>query len=174
MHPCRTDIGILSFIPVPIIWKVKIPLRQKIQVALLLCSGLFIIAAAIIRCVSSIQHIRSIDTAGVWAIRETFVTIIVINAPCIKPLFSSCPSNETKNGRFELRNEGGDDAYDGRASDASSQVQIVDEAMDGEMDTEIKVTTRVVVETRESRPHSKNETRTYAVVAGAGWDNGDC
>jgi hypothetical protein len=174
MQTYRTDIGILSFIPVPIIWKIKIPLRQKILVALLLCSGLFIIAAAIIRCVSSIQQIRSIDTAGVWAIRETFVTIIAINAPCIKPLFSSSPSNEARNGGFKLRNGGGDDAYEGRVSEASSQVQIVNEAVDGEMDTGIKVTTMVVVDTHDSRPQSKNDTRTYVVAAGAGWGNIDC
>lgn len=78
----------MAFIPAPILWKAQIPLRRKLLVALLLFSGVFIVAAAIIRCVMSVGDIRHIGTSGVWAIRETFVSICAVNAPAIKPLFS--------------------------------------------------------------------------------------
>jgi hypothetical protein len=64
--------------------------------------------AALLRCVLSLQSINSINTSTIWAIRETvrplppkqpsvsgekltrqFVALIAVNAPCIKPLFSS-------------------------------------------------------------------------------------
>ncbi|OJD29680.1 sedlin protein [Diplodia corticola] len=83
-----TDVGLMAFIPAPILWKAQIPIRRKLLVALLLFSGIFIVAAAIIRCVMSVGEIRRIGTSGVWAIRETFVSIFAVNAPAIKPLFS--------------------------------------------------------------------------------------
>ncbi|KAH7030491.1 hypothetical protein B0J12DRAFT_732352 [Macrophomina phaseolina] len=83
-----TDIGLMAFIPAPILWKAQIPIKRKLMVAVLLFSGIFIVVAAIIRCVMSVNDIRRIGTSGVWAIRETFVSIFAVNAPAIKPLFS--------------------------------------------------------------------------------------
>ncbi|KAB2572664.1 Sedlin [Lasiodiplodia theobromae] len=83
-----TDIGLMAFIPAPILWKAQIPLKRKLLVALVLFSGIFIVAAAIIRCVMSVSDIRHIGTSGIWAIRETFVSLFTVNAPAIKPLFS--------------------------------------------------------------------------------------
>lgn len=58
-------------------------------IGVLLCGGIFIMAATLLRCILSLQDIKQIDTSTIWAIRETFVAIIAVNAPCIKPLFSS-------------------------------------------------------------------------------------
>ncbi|KNG49332.1 sedlin protein [Stemphylium lycopersici] len=164
-----TDIGILCFIPVPIIWKVQIPAKQKILVSLLLCSGLFIITAAIIRCVLSIQNIRSIDTSGVWAIRETFVTIIAINAPCIKPLFSSSAVKSHKSSVYELkdRHKNGSDEYmDGsRNSATGSQVKIIPHAADEEKDPGINVTTMVTVQRHDTEQNLDDDVHTCSVAA---------
>ncbi|KAF2848981.1 hypothetical protein T440DRAFT_534498 [Plenodomus tracheiphilus IPT5] len=186
-----TDIGILAFIPIPLIWKVKIPVRQKILVALLLCSGLFIIAAAIIRCVLSIQNIRSIDTSGVWAIRETFVTIVAINAPCIKPLFSSSSrggsggggssNTAAHSGSYKLRSRqraGGSAVYDeddddARGSDADSQVKIISDSQargDGDrLQDKINVTTMVTVQRHDTELGEFEEPHSYSVAAGSGY-----
>ncbi|KAI1853050.1 hypothetical protein JX265_012806 [Neoarthrinium moseri] len=43
----------------------------------------------LLRCVLSLQNIEAINTYPIWAIRETFVAIIAVNAACIKPLFSN-------------------------------------------------------------------------------------
>jgi hypothetical protein len=165
----------LCFIPVPIIWKIRIPIRQKILVGLLLCSGLFIIAAAIIRCVLSIQNIRSIDTSGVWAIRETFVTIVAINAPCIKPLFhSSSPKNHQAAGyALKPRQRIGSDDYtpDDTDSATGSQVKMVLDSLEEEKDKEdvINVTTVVTVQTHPidvAEPVS-NDAQVFRVASNA-------
>jgi hypothetical protein len=159
---------------VPIIWKVKIPIRQKLLVALLLGSGLFIIAAAIMRCVTSIQHITHIDTAGVWAIRETFVTIIAINAPCIRPLFGGAKDPAGKAG-FKMRDRPtGGDSYYGRGSESgSSQVKIVGECdEEEELGNRINVTTMVAVDNRHIEELTKEDAHAYLVAAGKGWEDG--
>jgi len=83
-----TDVAIVA-IPMPLLWKVKLPLGRKIAIGILLCSGVFIIVASLLRCVLSLQSIQGINVSTIWAIRETFVGIIAVNAAAIKPLFSA-------------------------------------------------------------------------------------
>ncbi|KAL4789398.1 hypothetical protein BDV19DRAFT_374187 [Aspergillus venezuelensis] len=83
-----TDAILLS-IPLPLLAKVRLQLRRKLVIGVLLCGGIFVMAATLLRCILSIQDISSINNSTIWAIRETFVAIIAVNAPCIKPLFSS-------------------------------------------------------------------------------------
>ncbi|KAJ0365770.1 hypothetical protein COL26b_011953 [Colletotrichum chrysophilum] len=45
--------------------------------------------AALLRCILSLKDIDGINVSTIWAIRETFVGIIAVNAACIRPLFSS-------------------------------------------------------------------------------------
>lgn len=106
-----TDFALLC-IPLPLLWKVQIPITRKLAIGVLLCSGIFIIVAAILRCVLSLESIEGINVSTIWAIRETvdqppfpihsisfslqqpltflpqFVGIIAVNAACIRPLFS--------------------------------------------------------------------------------------
>ncbi|RGP80918.1 hypothetical protein FLONG3_968 [Fusarium longipes] len=100
-----TDIFIVS-IPVPLLWAVKLSVKRKMLIGVLLCSGVFIIVATLLRCIFSLQQvpflanpisvlltsyrdIQGINTSTIWAIRETFVAIIAVNAAAIKPLFSA-------------------------------------------------------------------------------------
>ncbi|GAB1218289.1 hypothetical protein ATERTT37_007543 [Aspergillus terreus] len=73
----------------------------KLVIGILLCGGVFVMVATLLRCILSLQSIDSINTSTIWAIRETFVAILSVNAPCIKPLFSSTvwlgSSRETSN-----------------------------------------------------------------------------
>ena len=82
-----TDLCILA-IPIPLLWKVRIPIGKKIVIGLLLCSGLFVITAAIIRAVLTMGNAEEINNADIWGIRETFVSVIAVSAPAIRPLFS--------------------------------------------------------------------------------------
>ncbi|KAE8350546.1 hypothetical protein BDV28DRAFT_138925 [Aspergillus coremiiformis] len=84
-----TTDGILVCIPIPLLAKVRLALTRKLIIGLLLCGGVFVMVATLLRCILSLQSINSINTSTIWAIRETFVAIIAVNAPCIKPLFSS-------------------------------------------------------------------------------------
>ncbi|KAF7155856.1 hypothetical protein CNMCM5623_008736 [Aspergillus felis] len=102
--------AVLVSIPIPLLAKVRLALRRKLVIGVLLCGGVFVMCAALLRCVLSLQSINSINTSTIWAIRETvrplapsqetaflsrekltnqFVALIAVNAPCIKPLFSS-------------------------------------------------------------------------------------
>ncbi|KAL1628899.1 hypothetical protein SLS54_001588 [Diplodia seriata] len=89
------DIG-LVLIPANVLWSAKIPLRRKLLVALLLSSSFFIIACALLRGILGLQSINNIVISIQWGTRETFVTIIVICVPPIKPLFS--PSKSSSQG----------------------------------------------------------------------------
>ncbi|KAL2689972.1 hypothetical protein Neosp_004037 [[Neocosmospora] mangrovei] len=83
-----TDLVIVS-IPVPLLWTVKLSIKRKLIIGVLLCSGVFIMIATLLRCVLSLRDIQGINTSTIWAIRETFVGIIAVNAAAIKPLFSA-------------------------------------------------------------------------------------
>ncbi|KAK2792961.1 hypothetical protein FQN51_001539 [Onygenales sp. PD_10] len=75
-------------IPLPILFSARIEFRRKLVLILLFSSGLFVIVTVILRLIFSFGDINSITTAGMWAMRETFVAIIVVTAPGIKPLFN--------------------------------------------------------------------------------------
>ncbi|CZR56998.1 uncharacterized protein PAC_06887 [Phialocephala subalpina] len=75
-------------IPVPLLWKLKIPIFRKLVIAALLCSGLFVITAAIIRVVLTLGSNPSALNINRWGVRETIVGIVTINLPIIKPLFN--------------------------------------------------------------------------------------
>ncbi|EKG17905.1 hypothetical protein MPH_04854 [Macrophomina phaseolina MS6] len=78
----------LVLIPAHLLWFAQIPLRRKLLIALLLSSSFFIITCALLRGILGLQSINNIVISIQWGTRETFVTIIVICVPPIKPLFS--------------------------------------------------------------------------------------
>ncbi|EEH17162.2 hypothetical protein PABG_07249 [Paracoccidioides brasiliensis Pb03] len=82
-----TDVMII-YIPLPLLWKVKIPMRRKVLFGAWLCTGIFIIIAAIVRCILCLRDVRFINIATIWSVRETFVATIAVNIPVLKPLFS--------------------------------------------------------------------------------------
>ncbi|TVY33395.1 hypothetical protein LSUB1_G007291 [Lachnellula subtilissima] len=82
-----TDAAILA-IPVPLLWRLKVPLRRKLVVALLLCSGLFVICAAIVRVALTLGAHPSAKNINRWGVRETIVGIVAINLPILRPLFN--------------------------------------------------------------------------------------
>lgn len=101
-----TDAGILA-IPLPLVWKVQIPLARKIVIGILLSSGVFVITAALLRCVLSLISVANIGNSTIWGIRETFVSLIAISAPAIKPLFN----RNRLNGRTGDKNTGQSGPY---------------------------------------------------------------
>ncbi|PGH13413.1 hypothetical protein AJ79_03692 [Helicocarpus griseus UAMH5409] len=82
-----TDIMII-YIPLPLLWKVKLPTRQKILYGVWLCTGVFIIIATLLRCIICLNDVASINLGTIWSIRETFVAIIAVNIPVLKPFFT--------------------------------------------------------------------------------------
>ncbi|OAQ60773.1 hypothetical protein VFPPC_14128 [Pochonia chlamydosporia 170] len=82
-----TDVIILI---IPLTWfpMLRIPVWHKIAIGLLLCSGVFAIIAAIVRCILALRDIKSFNNTVMWAIREMFIGIFIVNAAVIKPVFS--------------------------------------------------------------------------------------
>lgn len=83
-----TDALILA-IPLPLLWTLRIPKRQKIALVLLLCSGIFVIAAALTRITMTLVGNRSAVNINRWGVRETIAGIIAVNIPIIRPVVTA-------------------------------------------------------------------------------------
>jgi len=68
--------ALLLAIPVPMLYKLNIPLRKKFVIGLVLSSGLFVIAAALVRLVLSLDATPSAANINAWGIRETVSSIL--------------------------------------------------------------------------------------------------
>ncbi|KAL4997087.1 hypothetical protein BDV10DRAFT_201991 [Aspergillus recurvatus] len=80
-----TDIYLLT-IPMPILFKARLPIREKLELLVLFSGGIFVMAAGILRCVLIVTAgANGAQQAGSWACRETFVAVIIGNAPMIYP-----------------------------------------------------------------------------------------
>ena len=82
-----TDSALLA-IPIPLLWQLRVPLKKKLVIALMLSSGLFVITAAIVRVVLSVDAIPSAPNINRWGVRETFIGLITVTMPVMRPLFS--------------------------------------------------------------------------------------
>lgn len=61
---------------------------RKLVIGVLLSSGIFVIAATLIRIVSTLVAHPSALTINRWGVRETLVGVIAVNAPILRPIFS--------------------------------------------------------------------------------------
>jgi hypothetical protein len=82
-----TDSLILA-IPIPMLWKLQVRFSKKLVIGALLCSGLFVIAAAIIRAVLTLGSAPSGLNINRWGVRETIVGLITVNVPILRPMFN--------------------------------------------------------------------------------------
>ncbi|GKU06298.1 integral membrane protein [Fusarium langsethiae] len=80
--------GLILCIPLPLLWKLQVPIRKKLVVGLLLSSGAFVIAAAITRVVLTLSANPSALTINSWGVRETIVGILTVNIPILRPIFT--------------------------------------------------------------------------------------
>ncbi|KAJ4328379.1 hypothetical protein N0V84_001250 [Fusarium piperis] len=60
---------------------------RKLVIGLLLSSGLFVIAAAIIRATLTLSAHPSALAVNEWGVRETLVGVITVNIPILRPMF---------------------------------------------------------------------------------------
>ncbi|KAE8145823.1 hypothetical protein BDV25DRAFT_144306 [Aspergillus avenaceus] len=82
-----TDLYLIS-IPAPMLFKARLPWHEKLELLILFSGGFFVMAAGILRCVLIVTAgLNGASQAGSWACRETFVAVIIGNAPMIYPLF---------------------------------------------------------------------------------------
>jgi hypothetical protein len=83
---------ILALAPVPLIWKLQMPLRTRLSLVVILSLGIFAAVAGIIRQLSSSQfgvpEPYIYDTYSIWNFIELDMGIIAASLPALKPLFS--------------------------------------------------------------------------------------
>lgn len=82
-----TDVAILS-IPTPLLWRLRVSWPRKVGVSMLLLSGLFMIATAIVRAVQTLTGVPSVININRWGFRETGVGMIAVNVATLLPLFT--------------------------------------------------------------------------------------
>ncbi|PWW73875.1 hypothetical protein C7212DRAFT_213833 [Tuber magnatum] len=82
-----TDAFLIS-LPLPLLIRSSLPWRRKAILVLLFSAGIFVITAAILRCVFSLTDPQNSRTVSAWACRETFVAVVVGNAPMLKQLLT--------------------------------------------------------------------------------------
>lgn len=78
-----TDAMVLV-IPIPLLWGMKVRWTRKIGLMLLLCSGIFVITAAIMRISFTLAGVNALNINR-WGTRETIAGIIAVNAPILTP-----------------------------------------------------------------------------------------
>ena len=82
-----TDAYLIS-IPLPLLWRSQLALKKKLLLMAVFSGGIFVMACGILRCVLIlIDPINGAQQAGSWAVRETFVAIIISNVPMVYHLF---------------------------------------------------------------------------------------
>jgi hypothetical protein len=75
-------------ISVPMLWKLRVPLSKKFAIGALLSSGIFVISAAIVRAALTLGAAPSGLNVNRWGGRETFVGILTVNLPILRPMFN--------------------------------------------------------------------------------------
>jgi hypothetical protein len=68
------------------LWNLNITRRRKMGLSLLLFPGVFVIAAALIRVIMSLQASPSALNINRWGVRETLAGVIAVNIPILRPI----------------------------------------------------------------------------------------
>ncbi|KAF2233333.1 hypothetical protein EV356DRAFT_524498 [Viridothelium virens] len=105
-----TDFGVM-LIPMPLLFKVKVPVRHKLILGAMFGSGIFVMIATILRAYYSLRSISDLPIALGWANREEFVATIVVCLPGIKPLFNNTTWFQSTRNGSRNRTPGGSQAY---------------------------------------------------------------
>jgi len=83
---------LLALLPIPLIWKLQIPLRTRLTLVLILSLGLFAAVAGIIR-QNTMRDSKNPeplihDSYAIWSFIELDTGIIAASLPALKPLFN--------------------------------------------------------------------------------------
>ncbi|KAF4548508.1 Hypothetical protein D9617_27g044750 [Elsinoe fawcettii] len=81
------SLAILS-IPIPLLWKLQVPRKQKIAIGLFLTTGVVVIMAAAIRLGVGLSLAQTTVNLNVWGVREAFIGILFKNLPVLRQFFN--------------------------------------------------------------------------------------
>ncbi|KAK8088559.1 hypothetical protein PG997_003520 [Apiospora hydei] len=81
-----TDFYLMA-IPIPMIWKSKLPLKKKLMIILMFSGAILEMVFGILRAVAIIKDGDTNPAeSGYWSIRESFVSFVLTNLPMVYPL----------------------------------------------------------------------------------------
>lgn len=78
--------ALILITPIPMLWNLRVGRGRKMGLSLLLFPGVFVIAAALIRVIMSLQASPSALNINRWGVRETLAGIIAVNIPILRPI----------------------------------------------------------------------------------------
>ncbi|KAK7924207.1 hypothetical protein PG985_006261 [Apiospora marii] len=82
-----TDFYLMA-IPIPMIWKSKLPLKKKLMIILMFSGAILEMVFGILRAVAILKDGDTNPAeSGYWSIRESFVSFVLTNLPMVYPLF---------------------------------------------------------------------------------------
>ncbi|KAB8217114.1 hypothetical protein BDV33DRAFT_232968 [Aspergillus novoparasiticus] len=134
--------------------------NRKLVIAIFLSSGIFVIAASIIRTALTLKSEPSSITVNRWGIRETFVGVATVNLPILRPLFTK---RFWKSGYVEDGSSGHPYGYHGgsesynlttrtkKSSRRESMKAINESSQDGGYDVYVSTSYNVKVEQKHTR-----------------------
>jgi hypothetical protein len=130
-------------IPIPMLWRLQVRLSKKLAIGALLCSGLFVIAAAIIRAVLTLGATPSGLNINRWGVRETIVGIVTVSAPILRPMFNrSFWSKDSYHGSRNAEETHGWTSHTSRSRYGKGTFELrsgVTSARSGKVDAEVEV-----------------------------------
>lgn len=77
--------ALLLTVPLPMLWTLRIPLYRRIGVFLLLSSGIFVMAACIIRVSLTVVPNITIRIIARWGARELAIALVAVNTASLRP-----------------------------------------------------------------------------------------
>jgi hypothetical protein len=153
--------GMILITPIPMLWNLNVGRSRKLGLSLLLFPGVFVIAAALIRVIMSLQVSPSALNINRWGVRETLAGVIAVNIPILRPILRSSfwTPGPVLNEKQQSNTSGYDDRSHSRKPTWTSSRGRKFLGLDPEQRGESEMPSKTVVEMSDRSSHYSNNSR---------------
>lgn len=153
--------GMILITPIPMLWNLEVRKSRKFGLSLLLFPGVFVIAAALIRVIMSLQVSPSALNINRWGVRETLAGVIAVNVPILRPILriSFWTSGPVLNEKKSSNTSRYDDRSHSQRSNWTSSRGRKFLGLDPERNGESKMPAKTVIEMSDRSSHYSNNSR---------------